>query len=365
MSDGKPAKRRAVPDVHTSQPRALPVEAFPLETNPETPPSTAEEYLLRVRQEAQRLPDVVVARSIPQLPPKRPAALPECLRGARLPAIFVPSKLWREPVLHRFQQLRDYLATLEATLPSRPVTPLQQVKHGGHIKAHCFGHSSSPPTVTELLSLDAVKVEWLLTQIVRITRLADDIQQSQNGCLSKEPAQVVGLKHEPVEDHKVEPELTVVTPVADADAVSEDGEGEELTEEEPGAAVLAGDKSDEEELEDGATPLAVSAVHDTPATGDDLRYQRIVNRLTGRPVGTAVWLYSLLARIDLPLLPQTQSVLQQLLQELCASRLRLHDWDPEVTLPGTERGIATISLLITVIGAYFKQANPELLPIYS
>ena len=74
--------------------------------------------------------------------------------------------------------------------------------------------------------------------------------------------------------------------------------------------------------------------------------------------GIGCWLYALLGRVDVPLLPANQSLLGEFLRLACKARVLLQE---SVESVDASPRVALLNVFIVVVAGYFKQASPELL----
>ena len=136
--------------------------------DPDLPPATAEEYLLRVRNEAAALPDVMAARVdsdsfdgqqtpyMPQLPSFAAPPSPHLL----------PNHTWERALVSGFVSLRQQIVRLSCQKPDQPRIPVPRMRDGAAWRAFCFGVRGktvgTPPILRLLLQFDQVLTRELL-----------------------------------------------------------------------------------------------------------------------------------------------------------------------------------------------------------
>eukprot|EP00906_Rhabdomonas_costata_P003288 RCo005027 len=87
-------------------------------------------------------------------------------------------------------------------------------------------------------------------------------------------------------------------------------------------------ESEEEDKDDAEVPPGELTGSETGSEKSTL--QRFVRRLALRG-GSGAWLFALLGRLELPLVPESQTVLQGFLHQCCAARVMLAELSPAAT----------------------------------
>eukprot|EP00906_Rhabdomonas_costata_P003290 RCo005029 len=141
------------------------------------PPSTAEEYLARVRAEARRCPQTLSAAHIDPKKDyhKRTLGIPKIILTPLLPASLVPEPTWRRQLLAGFARFRTRLDSLhQLQVPSGEWFP--GVHQLAEWKEYCFppkgkkGPRPRPPSTGVVLRMDHVLVTWLLARHIAWAR---------------------------------------------------------------------------------------------------------------------------------------------------------------------------------------------------
>eukprot|EP00667_Euglena_gracilis_P020240 EG_transcript_21887 len=273
MDPEEPPDKRPKWDAAAEGPmrRCLPIADH--DTDVSRPPATAEEYLLRVRKEARTVRDVLVADN-PQPRPARGSrrgCVPKALCQPYLPPALVPHPRWRARLLAHFSHFRDALLAMErrgegssSGLPSGRIE--------SEWKAFCLPQPEGrPPAAALVVGMDHVLVNWLLQRQVLWAAGGDDLPRAP-------PYQLDGM------------EAALDVPVVqEAEAAAE---GSEVP----------------------ADPAPAPAIPVASAA--------FLRRLARRN-GLGCWLYALLGRVDVPLVPDNQTALQDLLRGCCRARLAL------------------------------------------
>eukprot|EP00906_Rhabdomonas_costata_P003289 RCo005028 len=112
-------------------------------------------------------------------------------------------------------------------------------------------------------------------------------------------------------------------PLAGRGAPAMQGGGEDLPQRGGGEA-----ESEEEDKDDAEVPPGELTGSETGSEKSTL--QRFVRRLALRG-GSGAWLFALLGRLELPLVPESQTVLQGFLHQCCAARVMLAELSPAAT----------------------------------
>jgi hypothetical protein len=153
--------------------QVLPVAEKPqkkMEVNSEWFPTTGEEYLLWVRQQAKRYPKISISKS--SVAPTTTLKIPKRTASSKptetpIPQDYLPSKEWLDMVLKDFDRVRDYLELyqLEQTQKESSCMDLRLHKHPVNERGWyewCYqDHQAS--ILKKLLSLDQ-KQAWLLLE---------------------------------------------------------------------------------------------------------------------------------------------------------------------------------------------------------
>src|SRR3990167_8203770 len=141
-------------DCDLRQPRAFAVEGESEPTH--EPPATAEEYLRQVRWQANRCPDVVVAKNAPS--PKKNTIVTNIPVAPNTPTHLKPSKQWEDNFLVQFNEFRDYLAQqqqiFDNSADEKPSLP--PINAANKWKEFCFGPECKKPKPSIILQLDHV-----------------------------------------------------------------------------------------------------------------------------------------------------------------------------------------------------------------
>lgn len=153
--------------------QALPLpaaDAFP--PDHEGPPTTAEQYLALVRQEAAALPNVFVSRLNPPNPSSPPtshttrASLQDRLRLPDTPSHLLPHARWQCDLVHSFASLQRGLSRARAARIAVPAcVPARGDVHSW--RALVFGDRARPPTLRFVQALDHVRVVDALRTVDR------------------------------------------------------------------------------------------------------------------------------------------------------------------------------------------------------
>jgi len=136
------------------------------------PPASAEEYLLRVRLEAEGIPNIVVATKRPKFcaqkrrcvePPQKGQAeeVPTWHTTEKSEACLRPNRAWQTDLLESFTSMRKYLQNWEKRKNPGKRLCLPDKEDDESWRKFCFEGTGHPPTTSLLLQLDEVTCQAL------------------------------------------------------------------------------------------------------------------------------------------------------------------------------------------------------------
>ena len=289
------------------------------------PPATAEEYLLRVRNEAAALPDVMAARVdsdsfdcyrqtsyMPQLPSL--AAPPS--------AHVLPDRTWERALVSGFVSLRQQIVRLSSQKPDLVRIPVPRMRDSAAWRIFCFGIKGktvgTPPILRLLLQFDQVLTRELLRHHVSWLEESEDCE---GGC---------GLH---IDHHDC-----------------------------------------------GGDACSTTSVNKERNTASARKFG---SADSGLSPSASAWLFAILARLDKPVAPDIASTLRQLLRHCCGLRARLAqaratEESTHLLVTGTDHGgacgnnddscedssgqntrLACLNVLIVIVAKVFGQGGGE------
>lgn len=296
---------------------------------------TAEEYLSWVRYQAEQLPDVVRVEldNLDSLSKKQTKYMPEIEQIPVCPEILLPNTEWETEVLSSFSELRTLLGIYGARGTKSRHVPVPPMRNSAAWHLFCLG-SEIRPTSGEILDEedDSCEVIEIFGEgeskgdvaNVQVESLSVNIVETDSLHVRKKRlAEELGLEEIIPKDEVPD---TVTTPeiVYDRNVLPT-----------PSLLMQFDQVLTQALLKHHITWLKESEVMST---------------------NQALWIYSLLARLEKPLFQDTGALIRSLYRRCC--ELRIQDFDVKKGLgEETDDKIARLNLLIVISGKYFGQAE--------
>ncbi|KAH3720658.1 gem-associated protein 2-like isoform X2 [Dreissena polymorpha] len=325
----------------------LGVQAFQVESDDDDldlnmPPTTGNQYLRRVRQEANTCPKVVVADVDRDLFRKKQTVHVREWIGAhqRAPQGFAPSLKWQNLQVANFAQQRQNFVRYKAKWKRLKVTKLPTVPHHNDIEAWCrlcFGRLK-PPSKRGPVSSSASSMATVA-----------GLQKKEAGAFSD--CRVLETETKPVNMDLSATDLGANSVLSESESNMSGCESGNDSERGLGVAENISQGADKSfPVHEGILPLvSVMLAMDQTTVLKVLEYHLNWFEVTGFTERQGYWFYALLVCLDKPLLPDACALLRELARACSRLRASLESKD-DPKLPA-------LNLFICLIARYFDQSD--------